>query len=44
MRTNGETNEEFLGCSQYPECKHTEQIPIDVKLRMMGATPLPGFE
>ena len=27
VRVNGEALEEFLGCSQYPECKHTD--PLD---------------
>ena len=44
IRVNGETQEEFLGCSQYPECKHTEPVPMDVILRRKGAATLPGLE
>ncbi len=44
VRTNGETAEEFLGCQAYPECKFTQPIPVDIKLRMQGAPTLPGLE
>ena len=43
IRGNGETQEEFLGCSQYPECEHTEPLPTDIILRRQGASPLPGL-
>lgn len=43
VRTNNEIQEEFLGCSQYPECTHTEPLPTDVLLRRQGAATLPGF-
>jgi len=42
-RRNKETKELFLGCERYPECPHTEEIPIDQRLRAMGAKPLPGL-
>jgi ssDNA-binding Zn-finger/Zn-ribbon topoisomerase 1 len=45
VRTNSHTNVQFLGCSRYPECKHTEPIPLDVDLRLAGAPELPlGLE
>ena len=43
IRGNGETQEEFLGCSQYPECEHTEPLPTDIILRRQGAATLPGL-
>ncbi len=43
VRVNGETHEEFLGCSQYPECQHTELLPMDMVLRRQGAAMLPGL-
>ena len=44
IRTNSNTGEDFIGCSKYPDCKHTEPLPLYLKLRAMGAEPLPGFE
>ncbi len=44
IRTNRETEEQFLGCSQYPNCKHSEPLPESMKLMAMGAQMLPGFE
>jgi ssDNA-binding Zn-finger/Zn-ribbon topoisomerase 1 len=35
-RTNRETGEPFLGCSRYPDCKHTEPMPESIKLRRAG--------
>lgn len=35
-RTNRQTGETFLGCTQYPLCTHTEPIPESVKLRRAG--------
>ena len=35
-RTNRQNGSTFLGCSRYPECKHTEPIPESVKLRRQG--------
>ena len=43
VRQNGETGEDFLGCANWPECKHTEPLPLDMQLRRQGASPLPGF-
>ena len=35
-RTNSETGEPFLGCTTWPECKHTEPLPESIKLRRAG--------
>ena len=42
-RSNGETGQDFLGCSAYPDCKHTQELPIDMQMRRQGAPELPGF-
>jgi ssDNA-binding Zn-finger/Zn-ribbon topoisomerase 1 len=39
-RTNGKTSESFLGCSGWPECKHTEELPLDIQLRRQGQRSL----
>ncbi len=43
IRRNSATGEQFLGCSQYPKCKHSEPLPVDIQMRQAGAKPLPGF-
>ena len=43
VRTNRNTGEDFLGCSAWPVCSHTEQLPLDVRLRRQGHPELPGF-
>lgn len=43
IRTNRATQEKFLGCTRYPECMHSEPLPIDQQLRAAGAKGLPGF-
>ena len=43
VRQNGETGADFLGCTRWPDCKHTEPLPLDMQLRRQGAEPLPGF-
>lgn len=35
-RVNRQNNTTFLGCSNYPECRHTEPIPESVLLRLAG--------
>jgi ssDNA-binding Zn-finger/Zn-ribbon topoisomerase 1 len=35
--------DEFLGCSQWPKCKYTEPLPVDIQLRRKGVVQLPGF-
>ena len=29
VRINTDTEEEFLGCSNYPKCHYTEEIDVD---------------
>ena len=43
VRTNTVTGEDFLGCSAYPDCRHTQPLPIDQVMRRQGAPELPGF-
>ena len=43
VRTNENIGVDFLGCGRYPECKHSEPLPIDVEMRRQGAPGLPGF-
>lgn len=34
---------QFLGCPNYPTCRHAQEIPEDMKLELMGIQRLPGF-
>jgi ssDNA-binding Zn-finger/Zn-ribbon topoisomerase 1 len=43
-RVNSINGSEFLGCSGYPDCRHTEKIPEAVVMRRAGAMELPGLE
>jgi ssDNA-binding Zn-finger/Zn-ribbon topoisomerase 1 len=36
IRHNHESGQEFLGCSSWPECKHTEALPEHILLRRAG--------
>ena len=36
LRTNSQDGSQFLGCSSYPECKHTEGLPEALRLRLAG--------
>jgi ssDNA-binding Zn-finger/Zn-ribbon topoisomerase 1 len=36
IKRNRATSEEFLGCSMWPECTHTEPLPEAIKLRRQG--------
>ncbi len=44
VRRNRESGDDFLGCSQYPRCDHTQPLPEDVRMRLQGAATLPGFK
>jgi ssDNA-binding Zn-finger/Zn-ribbon topoisomerase 1 len=44
VRTNRKTGERFLGCSRFPDCTFTEELPIDQQLRAAGAMKLPGMD
>jgi ssDNA-binding Zn-finger/Zn-ribbon topoisomerase 1 len=44
IRTNTKNHSQFLGCTGYPECSHTEAIPETLRLRLLGHPELPLFE
>ncbi len=44
IRTNSKDDSQFLGCSGYPVCKHTEPLPEEIKLKAIGTKELPGFD
>jgi ssDNA-binding Zn-finger/Zn-ribbon topoisomerase 1 len=44
MRRNRHTGEYFLGCSHYPNCEETTEVPLALTLRARGARELPGME
>lgn len=44
VKTNNNTQQQFLGCSEFPLCKFTEPLPIDMQMRLQGAPTLPGLE
>lgn len=43
-RMNRRTGSAFYGCSLYPDCRATTEIPELEKLIAAGAAPLPGFD
>lgn len=43
IRTNRANGGEFLACSRFPECTHTEKIPAWVEMERAGAERLPGW-
>jgi ssDNA-binding Zn-finger/Zn-ribbon topoisomerase 1 len=36
IRQNRQTDEFFLGCSRYPDCKHSQNLPEHLRLRALG--------
>ena len=36
IRQNRETGDEFLGCSNYPDCRYTEPLPETIRMKYMG--------
>ena len=44
VRMNSRDGSLFLGCSEYPRCTHTDEIPAAVWMQLHGAIPLEGFE
>ena len=42
-RTNRNTGEDFLGCSDWPNCTYTEVLPEDILMKRRNAAQLPGF-
>ena len=43
VRVNRTTDERFLGCTRYPDCRYTCPLPEHVKMQLAGASMLPGF-
>lgn len=43
IRTNRENGSEFMGCSNWPRCTHSEPLPAYVEQIRAGAAQLPGF-
>ena len=43
IRQNKTDHGFFLGCHNYPDCKHTTEIPESLKLELLGYKQLPGF-
>ena len=43
IRTNQNTKTDFLGCTDWPDCHHTEPLPLDMILRRQGHPELPGL-
>ncbi|MGH2362416.1 MAG: topoisomerase DNA-binding C4 zinc finger domain-containing protein [bacterium] len=43
-RVNTLNDSHFLGCSNYPRCAYTQEMPEYVKMVRTGAATLPGME
>jgi ssDNA-binding Zn-finger/Zn-ribbon topoisomerase 1 len=43
VRTRRRDDRQFLGCSRWPDCAHTEEIPQTVYMEAEGHQKLPGF-
>lgn len=44
IRTNRHNDTQFIGCTGWPDCTHTEGIPETLRMRLMGAPELPLFD
>lgn len=44
VKTNSINGSQFLGCPNFPSCRHTEEIPESIRLQLAGYHKLPGFE
>lgn len=44
IRVNRDTDELFLGCSEYPNCRETDEISVTLMMRLEGHAQLPGFD
>ena len=44
IRMNHETGHEFLGCSTWPDCDHTEEVPQDILMDRLGEDRAPRLE
>ena len=36
IRQNRQTDEFFLGCTRYPDCKHSQILPEHMRLKALG--------
>lgn len=43
VRTNSAEGSRFLGCADFPRCRHTQPLPAYVSMLEAGAEMLPGF-
>lgn len=44
VRRNSADGSFFLGCSEYPSCRETEELPLALVAKLEGRPMLPGFE
>lgn len=44
VRLNGADGSRFLGCSEFPKCRHSQALPEYMRMMEAGADQLPGFE
>lgn len=42
IKRNRETGEEYIGCTSFPSCNHTEPLPESIKLRRQGQEDMFG--
>ena len=40
VRTNSITDEQFLGCPNYPACRHTQPLSESIRMRLLGHSTL----
>lgn len=43
IQINGRTGKPFLGCPNWPDCKYTKEVSIDIEMELAGAQRLPGM-
>jgi len=43
IRTNKFSGKQFVGCSEYPKCKHAEELPEDIIMMQNREQMLPGM-
>jgi ssDNA-binding Zn-finger/Zn-ribbon topoisomerase 1 len=40
IKTNSHTDEQFLGCPNFPKCRHTQEISEEMRMRVLGQKEL----
>ena len=40
VKSNRHNDNQFLGCPQWPDCDHTEEITEEMRMRLHGAPTL----